>query len=222
MVIQINGQKIPLKQTTKYLGVILDNQLTWHDHVQYINIKLSKATGILSKLRHYVPKSIIKTLFYSFFQPHIEYCMNIWTCAPQSTLEPIEISMKKAIRTLSFAKYDAHAGPLFKVYNILNFPDLLKLQQGKLQWNLCNGSYPEFLKKNLLFDNISRAERLRSISQKFIPLSRTKYKANFVSSTGLTCLRDIPSKIKDHKSKKNFPYIIENICFRKDENSIII
>ena len=162
--------------------------------------------------------------------------MNIWTCAPQSTLEPIEISMKKAIRTLSFAKYDAHSGPLFKAYNTLNFPDLLKLQQGKLQWDLRNGSYPEFLKKNLLFDNISRAERLRPISQKFIPLSRTKYKANFLSSTGLTCSsidllkyfkrsmcwRDISSKIKDHKSKKNVPYIIENIYFRKDENSIII
>ena len=130
--------------------------------------------------------------------------MNIRTCAPQSTLEPIEISMKKAIRTLSFAKYDAHSGPLFKAYNILNFPDLLKLQQGKLQWDLRNGNYPKFLKNNLLSDNISRAERLRSISQKFIPLSRTKYKANFVSSTGLTCWRDIPINIKDRKSKKIF------------------
>ena len=129
----------------------------------------TKITGILSKLRHYVPKSIIKALFYSFFQPHVEYCMNIWTCAPQSTLVPIEISMKKAIRTLSFAKYDAHSGPLFKAYNILNFPDLLKLQEGKLQWDLRNGSYPEFLKKNLLFVNISQAERLRSISQNSPP-----------------------------------------------------
>ena len=50
--------------------------------------------------------------------------MNIWTCAPKSTLEPIEINMKKAIRT-SFAKYDAHSAPLFKALNILN---LLKLQ----------------------------------------------------------------------------------------------
>ena len=200
IVIQINGQTIPLKNKTKYLGVIIDNHLTWHDHIQYINLKLSRANGILAKSRHYVPKQLLRTLFYSFFQPHIEYCMNIWTCAPKTTLEPIEISMKKVIRTISFAKFDAHSEPLFKEHNILNFANLLKLQL----WELRHGQYPNFLKDNLLVGNVSKAERIRYISQKFIPLSRTLYKAHFVSSSGQTCWRDIPTKIKQCKSKKIF------------------
>ena len=102
----------------------MDNYLTWQDHVQYVNIKLSKTNGISSKLRHYLPKKILRTLFYSFFQPHIEYCINIWTCADKTTLQPIEISMKKTIRTLSFAKRDDYAAPLFKELKIINFPKL--------------------------------------------------------------------------------------------------
>jgi hypothetical protein len=136
--------------------------------------------------------------------------MNIWTCAPKSTLEPIEISMKKVIRTISFAKFDAHSEPLFKEHNILNFANLLKLQLGKLQWGLRHGQYPNFLKDSLLVGNVSRAERIRSISQKFTPLSRTLYKAHFVSSSGQTCWRDIPTKIKECKSKKIF-----SIYYRK-------
>ena len=108
---------IPLKQNTKYLGLILDNQLTWHDHVQYINIKLSKATGILSKQCYYVSKSIIKTLFYSFFQPHIDYmeymCSEIHCSINLNKHE-------KAIRTLSFAEYDTILDPYSRhlIYSI--------------------------------------------------------------------------------------------------------
>ena len=130
--IQINGLNIPLKEKAKYLGIILDENFIWHAHVQYINIKLSRAIGILSKLRHSLPTQMLRALFFSFFQPHIEYCINIWTCAPKTALEPIEISMQKAIRIISFAKRDSHSAPLFKVHNILNFQNLCKLNLGKL------------------------------------------------------------------------------------------
>ena len=153
--IQIIGLNIPLKEKAKYLGIILDENLTWHAHVRYINIKLSRAIGILSKLRHSLPKQMIRTLFFSFFQPHIEYCINIWTCAAKTTLEPIEISMKKAIRIISFAKRDSHSTPLFKIHNILNFQNLCKLNLGKLMWDLHYGNYPIYisLKNTLLFEN---------------------------------------------------------------------
>ena len=112
--------------------------------------------------------------------------------------------MKKAVRTMSFAKRDAHAAPLFKEFKILNFPKLIELHLGKLQWVLHNGIYPKFLKNNLLTENISRADRQRTINQKFTPLTRTKYKANFTSSKGQICWRDIPDNIKLSKTKKSF------------------
>ena len=153
---------------------------------------------------------MLRTLFLSFFQPHIEYCINIWTCAPKTTLEPIEISVKKAIRIISFAKRDSHFAPLFKVHNILNFQNLCKLNLGKLMWDLHYGNYPISLKNTLLFENKRRFDRQRSISLKYVPLSRKKYKFHFISSTGQICWRDIPGKIKKCCSKKTF-----SIQFRK-------
>ena len=88
------------ENTAKYLGIILDDNLSWHAHVQYINIKLSRAIGILSKLRHTLPKQMLRTFFFSFFQPHRENCINIWTCAPKT----IEINMRKTIRIICLQK----------------------------------------------------------------------------------------------------------------------
>ena len=40
----------------KYLGVYLDDNLSWDIHIRELSNKLSRANGIMSKLRHYVPK----------------------------------------------------------------------------------------------------------------------------------------------------------------------
>ena len=62
-------------------------------------------------------------------------------------------------------------------------------------WDLHYGNYPISLKNTLLFENKSRFDRQRSISLKYVPLARTKYKFHFISSTGQICWRDIPEKI---------------------------
>ena len=48
------------KEYVKYLGVMIDNHLSWKHHINYVALKISRNIGILSKLRHFVPP---KTLF---------------------------------------------------------------------------------------------------------------------------------------------------------------
>ena len=43
------------KETTKYLGLILDKNLTWESHIKELNKKLINYTGIFSKVRHCLP-----------------------------------------------------------------------------------------------------------------------------------------------------------------------
>ena len=41
-------------EQTKYLGVILDNKLSWKQHIEYLITKLSQAAGVIYKLRKYL------------------------------------------------------------------------------------------------------------------------------------------------------------------------
>ena len=63
----VNHNNIPLTNSVKYLGVILDNKLTWQPHIEQISAKLSRACGIIFKLRHYVPLSTTNLLQYVSF-----------------------------------------------------------------------------------------------------------------------------------------------------------
>ena len=58
---------------TKYLGVLIDNKLSWKERITLVNCKLRKGIGILSKIRDLVPKNVLKSLYYSFIQPFVDY-----------------------------------------------------------------------------------------------------------------------------------------------------
>ena len=46
---------VECKDRVKYLGVLIDNILSWKNHIDSITLKLSKTIGLLSKIRHFVP-----------------------------------------------------------------------------------------------------------------------------------------------------------------------
>ena len=54
-------QKINLCKKVKYLGVTLEEHLNWDEHLKVISAKLNRGIGLLAKIRHYVPKFLLKT-----------------------------------------------------------------------------------------------------------------------------------------------------------------
>ena len=73
--ILINSVPVSEKTVTKYLGTLIDNKLSWTNHIQYIKSKISKAIGILSKIRYYVHKNVLLSLYYSLLQSYTNYSM---------------------------------------------------------------------------------------------------------------------------------------------------
>ena len=95
--IKINGNKLYPSSSIKYLGIILDEHLSWKNHIKSISLKLRRANGALSKLRHYVSSNILNTVYYSLFHSHIFYACQIWGQNKNSITNRIFILQKSAI-----------------------------------------------------------------------------------------------------------------------------
>ena len=186
----INNLPIPEKTSTKYLGVILDNHLTWSEHIKYTNMKIHKGIGIFYKVRNFVNYQILKSLYYAFFQSPIDYCFNIWTCTDPSLVEPINVSMKKGIRALFFTKQDSHLDPLFKSHQLLNFTKLQTLHLSMFEWDLQHNNLPNTI-YTILNRNNNAACRTKLPCCKYIPLYRTKYKKYFITTRSVPIWRDL-------------------------------
>lgn len=68
-------KSVSLEQKTfvKYLGILIDNNLSWKYHIDYISSKVSKGIGIIARLRHLVPFATLLNIYRSLIEPYISY-----------------------------------------------------------------------------------------------------------------------------------------------------
>jgi len=61
------------KELIKYLGILIDNNLSWKQHIEHITIKISRTIGLISKLRHLDPKHNLINIYRSLAAPYLSY-----------------------------------------------------------------------------------------------------------------------------------------------------
>ena len=61
------------KEYIKYLGILIDKNLTWKHHIDTVSLKINKTVGLFAKLRHFVPRQILLKIYQSLIYPHITY-----------------------------------------------------------------------------------------------------------------------------------------------------
>ena len=101
------------KSYIKYLGTLIDSNLTWKYHISYITSKISKTIGVIARLRQFVSSSTLLTLYRSLVSPYLLYGLTVWGQAPQIYLNQILVLQKRALRLIYFAPYRFSAVPLF-------------------------------------------------------------------------------------------------------------
>ena len=125
--LKLNGRRLFPSQSIKYLGVIIDENLNWCQHIKALSIKLRRANGALSKLRHYVPNYILISVYYAIFASHMRYGCQVWGQNQTTITRRILLLQKSAIRIISFAPFRSSSKALFEQLKILNIFDLVKI-----------------------------------------------------------------------------------------------
>ena len=103
----IAGKCINEVTQARFLGVIIDNKLSWEPHITKLHKKLNSQVGILKRICKNIPKKHHKSLYYSLFESHLAYCISVFGNAPKCVLEKLFITQKKCIRVL-FGDYEAY------------------------------------------------------------------------------------------------------------------
>ena len=98
--ILINDIPIPIVDSFRYLDAILDNKLTFSDHISNVAKKVLRSVGIISKLRHYAPTSILLKLYYAILHPHLLYGIIVWGSTCKSYLQKLVSLQNKGLRLI--------------------------------------------------------------------------------------------------------------------------
>ena len=120
-------QLVSLERKTymRYLGVLIDENLSWKQHINYISTKISKGIGIITRLRHLVPLTTFLNIYRSLIELYISYGLIAWGEAANVHLNRVVILQKRVLRLMYFSDYTSHSAPLFACSGILLIKMLL-------------------------------------------------------------------------------------------------
>ena len=147
--LKLNKKTIYESKKLRYLGLIVDNKLSWRYHIHELTKKLSRTNGILNKLKNLgLPNSTLLSIYSSLFQSHMSYGLCIWGQTCSNYLKKIESVQNKAVRIISGADWDAPCNPIYKKLGILKVKDLVNHKFASLMWdfdhNLLPNSFESF------------------------------------------------------------------------------
>ena len=138
--LKINKVEIERVSSFKCLGILFDENMSWKCHTDMISNKLSKYTGILNKLKHYLPPYILRKLYFIMVNAHLNSGILVWGFVPKRLIK----IQKHTIRTITCNKYNAHTEPLFKIMDILRLGKLLDINALKFYYKYLRGTLPSY------------------------------------------------------------------------------
>ena len=94
----INDHQIDRVESIKFLGVFLDENLTWKEHIKYTENKIAKNIGLLWKAKPFVNKKCLLSLYFSYIHSYINYANIAWGSTYITNLKKINSQQKHAIR----------------------------------------------------------------------------------------------------------------------------
>lgn len=106
----INGKKIKRVTSTRFLGVIIDENLSWEEQVEELYKKLLISLVTIKRIYKYLPKKQLKTIYHTLFLSNLSYCISAWGGIPTQKLDKIFNVQKRCIRLLfgEICSFDHH------------------------------------------------------------------------------------------------------------------
>ncbi len=141
--ISIDGVEVLEVTKAKFLGVIINNTLTWNDHITMIKSKVVKNIGIIYRMKLFVPRSVLLSLYHALVEPYLQYCNIIWAGHRTSVLRELHLCQKRLMRIMTNSSRLTHSAPLFKQLSILTVYDINNLQVGCFMYCAVNRLLPE-------------------------------------------------------------------------------
>ena len=139
--LKINDITIERVHDFNFLGLTIDEHMTWKSHTHKIANKISRSLGVINSLKNVLPRPILLTLYNSLVLPHLQYSILSWGYNPGK----VRTLQKRAIRLITGSKHNSHTEPLFKKLKLLKLDDIFDVSVLKFYYKLCKNTLPHYL-----------------------------------------------------------------------------
>ena len=110
-VVKIAERKLKKVDKVRFLGIMIDEKLSWEPHIEHLVSKLNMTIVMLKRITKFIPKSEYRKLYDALFKSHMNYCISSWGGVSESKLQSVFTIQKRCVRLLFGKKFSFdHAG----------------------------------------------------------------------------------------------------------------
>jgi len=172
----INGEKLSRAKSCKFLGITLDENLTFKDHISNINKKISRHLFNIKQIKFTLPKDNLQTLYFALIHPHLTYGILAWGNSKATILRKTETLQKRAIRTINNRKYNSHTDPLFRECGILKISDLFQMDTLLFMHDYINNRLPKSFRGIFRYKGLcDKAYTTRQNDMFDLPMTKSRF-----------------------------------------------
>lgn len=186
----------------KYLGLYIDEKLSWHKHINHITSKIVPIVGALKRCAYMMSDKHKNTIYYCLVGSRLRYLINCWGNASDTLISKLQIMQNKTIKVLY--NYDSRksTAELYSETKLLNIKNLKKLEQVKL----VHGMQVGYIKSNHTFmlaqDVHNHDTRNKDFLRNELRLSKKTQDSPIYRA--IEAYNTIPARIKEIENKNSF------------------
>jgi len=169
-----SGQDIPLSTIVTNLGVRMDSQLTFENHIKHLFKICFLHLRNISKIRPFLSFSDAETLVHAFVSSRLDYCNSLFVGIHKKHLQKLQYIQNSAARILLRARKSAHITPILHDLHWLPITCRIQYKIALITHQCLNGSSPDYLKDLLTPHSSTRSLRSQDCNFLHLPRSRLR------------------------------------------------
>ena len=208
--LELSIGNVPIEQvsTVKSLGIHIDENLSWHFHIDKLCNKIAFAIGAIKRVKPFVPQSTLLNVYNSLVQSHFDYCSLVWGNYGKTSSNKLQKLQNRAARVITSWSYDVDVDSLCHNLSWKELHSQRQIQKVFMVFKSLNGLVPEYITCKFVTRNVSNYALRYSANKLVVPFPRTNYTKNSFSYSGATLWNSLPYNIRESSSLNQFKRLL--------------
>ena len=222
--LSINNISFNRVSSIRYLGVLMDEHLSWLTHISYVQNHVSRNIGIISRIRPFVNIKVALLLYFSLVYPYITYCNIIWASTYNTHLHQLNVLQKRIIRIIFLLTPLSSTVSTFTNNSLLNISQIHNLQTALFMFSYDFNSLPKIFSGFFISSNNynNPSHFLRNTHEYSPSFSKSTLKLFSIQCYGPRLYSSIPSSIKDLMQLHTCPFNLLYLLFKKSYKQYLL
>ena len=194
--LMIDGMEVEQVRVFKFLGVLVNDTLTWSDHIDMVCNKVTRGLNLLRRLSWFLPQPLLLLYLKSYILPTFDYCDVVWSGCTRDEALRLETLLNFACRTVLRRRRDYSASSARGELGLSTLSARRKLHLAQTMFKCLSSQSPPYLSQLFSSPNSHYNTRSSSTCQLNLPSSRTCFGQKAFSFAGASLWRSLPKNIR--------------------------